>query len=175
VNRAFGDKPISNAVGDGAGAVIVDIIPGTGNLLGIQESSNTGLRDFITMQEGVATGNREYLAFTKSNRTIHKSISIVAENARVLMDKHQLTANDIKWSISHQPGMAAIKKWHEIAEIPLEKNLNTYSLYGNVSAANIPITLNHYTEVEPKIKRGDLILMFTAGSGVHPVAALIEY
>jgi len=175
VKRGFGDKPISNAVGDGAGAVIVDVVDGQGSLIDIRESSNASLFDFISMKETVATGEREYITFTKSNRVIHKSISIVAENALALLDKNNLTANDITWSISHQPGVAVIKKWHQIAGIPLEKNLNTYSLYGNVSAANIPITLNHYTQVEPKIKRGDLILMMTAGSGVHPVAGLIKY
>lgn len=175
VNRAFGNKPIANAAGDGSGAVIVDVEEGQGGLIDVIEKSNPQLFEFITMKEGLMTGKREHAQFSKSNRIIHKAISIVAENTLELLDKHNLNANDIKWSVSHQPGMAAIKKWHELAGIPIEKNLNTYPLYGNVSAANIPITLNHYTEVDPKIKRGDLILMFTAGSGVHPAAALMEW
>lgn len=174
--RGFGNAPISNAVGDGAGAVIVEADDcDDQGVIDVLQSSDPRLFDFLTMKDSNVNGRREYPQFSKSNRVIHKAITIVAENALALLEKHQLTPSDIKWSISHQPGMAAINKWHELAGIPIKKNLNTYSLYGNVSAANIPITLNHYTEVEPTINRGDLILMFTAGSGVHPVAALMRY
>lgn len=175
VKRAFGNKPLANAVGDGAGAIIVEHVDDGGSLIDIVERSNTKLFDFITMKETVSTGNSEQLTFTKNNRTIHKSITIVAETAIELLNKNGLNVDDINWTITHQPGMAAINKWHEIAGIPTEKNLNTYPLYGNMSAANIPITLDYFTNINPKIKRDDVILMFTAGSGVHPVAALIKY
>lgn len=175
VKRAFGNKPLANAVGDGAGAIIVEHVDDGGSLIDMVERSNSDLFDFITMKETVSTGNSEQLTFTKNNRTIHKSITIVAETAIELLNNNRINADDIDWTITHQPGIAAIKKWHEIAGIPTEKNLNTYQLYGNMSAANIPITLDHFTNIHPKIKRNDVILMFTAGSGVHPVAALIKY
>ena len=71
--------------------------------------------------------------------------------------------------------MNIIQKWHDLLGIPTERNLNTFNLYGNMSAANIPVTLNHFLNVDAKIQRGDIILAFTAGAGIHCVAALIEY
>jgi 3-oxoacyl-[acyl-carrier-protein] synthase III len=44
-----------------------------------------------------------------------------------------------------------------------------------MSAANIPVTLDHFISHDQKINRGDLILAFTAGAGIHCAAALIQY
>lgn len=175
VNRAFGDTPIHNAVGDGAAAVIIDTNDNNSNLLDILEKSNVALFDFITMKEATSTRRDEYLTFSKNHRVLHKSIVIVAETAKELLERNRVSPQHIQWTLCHQPGITAINKWHELAGVPIEKNLNTFLHYGNLSAANIPVTLDHYTRIEPKINRGDLILMFTAGSGVHPVAALVRY
>ena len=178
-NRCFNedkkaDDP-GNLVGDGAGAMIVESIPGRGSIIDIVEKTSTSNFDFVKMGAAQVAGNPEYLKFTKSHRIIHRAFSILPETAHELMNRNGLTANDITWTITHQPGMSAINKWQEMLGISIERNLNTFHLYGNVSAANIPITLDYFLNTEPKIKRGDIILSVTAGAGIHCVAALIQY
>lgn len=178
-NRAFDhEEKVSgpgSLVGDGAGAAIVDAVSGRGSIIDSVEKTSTLDFDFIKMNSAQVTGNREYLVFTKSHKIIHRAFSILPQTAQELLDKNGLRQADITWTFTHQPGITAIQKWHEMVGMSVEKNLNTFLMYGNMFAANIPITLNHYLTVEPRIKRGDIILAFTAGAGIHCAATLIEY
>ena len=179
VTRAFNkearDSGPGSLVGDGAGAVVVESLSGRGSIIDALERTSTADFDFIKMNSAQVTGDREYLAFTKSHKIIHRAFSILPETAQKLLDRNGLSANDVTWSISHQPGINAISKWHEMLGIPIERNLNTFGLYGNMSAANIPVTLNHFISIDHKINNGDIILAFTAGAGIHSAAVLIEY
>lgn len=179
VNRAFSKEDRGNGpgsmVGDAAGVAIVDAEPGRGCLIDIIEKTNSLDFDFLKMNSAQVTGNRESLVFTKSHKIIRRASSIAPETALELLERNGLTGRDINWSVSNQPGINAVHRWHEMAGIPLEKNLNTYYLYGNMLAANIPVTLNHFLTIDPKIKRGDIILVFAVGAGIHCAAALIEY
>ena len=179
VNRAFDDTAKKNGpgslVGDGAGAIIAESVPGRGSVIDILEISSTEDFEFIRMESAQVSGNRQYLKFTNSHKTIYRAFSILPETAQQLLDKNGLSPGDVTWTVTHQPGINAIHKWHEMVGIPIERNLNTFHLYGNMSAANIPVTLNHYICNDGKIQRGDIILAFTAGAGIHCAAALIEY
>ena len=172
--RAF-DEHTPFLPGDGAAAVIVDKQVGEGHLLDCLEKSSTNELDFITMQSAQVSGKREKIEFTSSPRVIHRAISILPEIANELLDKNGIDKDEVTWVITHQPGVPAIMKWHELLGIPVEKNLNTFSLYGNMSAANIPVTLDHFLDKEKKIRSGDLVLMFTAGAGIHAAAALYRF
>jgi len=179
VNRAF-DKDTKESgpgslVGDGAGAIVAESVSGRGSIIDVLERTSTTDFDFIKMNSAQVTGDREYLAFTKSHKIIHRAFSILPETAQRLLDRNGLSPADITWTISHQPGINAICKWHEMLGIPVERNLNTFKFYGNMSAANIPVTLNHFITSDHKIERGDIILAFTAGAGIHCAATLIEY
>ena len=179
VNRAFtkdkkADGPES-LVGDGAGAVVVEAVSSRGSIIDTIEKTSTLDFEFITMNNAQVTGKRESIEFTTKHKIIHRAFSILPETAQELLNRNNLNNNDITWTITHQPGINAMRKWHELLEIPIEKNLNTFQIYGNMSAANIPVTLDHFLTVDPKIKRGDIILAFTAGAGIHCVATLIEY
>lgn len=179
VTRAFGkdtrDSGPGSLVGDGAGAVVVESSPGRGSIIDALERTSTADFDFIKMNSAQVTGDREYLAFTKSHKIIHRAFTILPETAQKLLDRNGLSPRDVTWTITHQPGINAISKWHELIGIPVERNLNTFDMYGNMSAANIPVTLNHFISIEHKINRGDLILAFTAGAGIHSAAVLLEY
>jgi len=179
VNRAFGreKKPESPAalVGDGAGAVIVESVAGRGSIVDVIEKTSSANFDFIRMGSAQCSGKQEFLEFTTSHKIIYRAFSILPETAQEVLARNGLNANDVKWTISHQPGLNAIERWHGMLSIPIEKNLNTFTLYGNMSAANIPVTLNHFLTVEPKVRRGDIILAFTAGAGIHCAAMIIQY
>ena len=179
VNRAFSKekKPESPAalVGDGAGAVIVESVAGRGSIVDVIEKTSSANFDFIRMGSAQCSGKQEYLEFTASHKIIYRAFSILPETAQEVLARNGLNANDVTWTISHQPGINAIERWHDMLGIPAEKNLNTFTLYGNMSAANIPVTLNHFLTMEQRIGRGDMILAFTAGAGIHCAAMLIQY
>lgn len=174
ITRAFNENE-GQFAGDGAGAVVVEYDSRQKNYIASMEISSTEQFDFIKMRSSQATGNHEEIQFTKNKHIILRSINILPEIANKLIDQQGIHKNDIKWVICHQPGMPAIERWHDLLEISLEKNLNTYDLYGNMSAANIPITIDHYLNHKPLLKNDDLVLLFSAGAGIHVVATLYRF
>ena len=81
-----------------------------------------------------------------------------------ILKQHNLTINDIKYLVPHQPG---IKMLYNIAEkigLPNNKIITVMDKYANIAAASIPIALHHMC-AEYDIHRGDYILLATVGSG----------
>lgn len=170
VSRAF-SKDDDQYAGDGAGAVIVESSNST-HYIACKEISSTAQFEFITLKTAQVSGKREEIKFTTNRNTIIRSIEILPEIAQQLLDENSIKKDDINWVISHQPGIPAIERWHDILDIPINKNLNTYDLYGNMSAANIPVTLDYFMTEKPVLKKDDLILFFSAGAGIHVAATL---
>jgi 3-oxoacyl-[acyl-carrier-protein] synthase-3 len=52
----------------------------------------------------------------------------------------------------------------QYAEIPTSKVLNTIQLYGNTTAATVPLTIDHHRKAGT-VKKGDLILSTVFGAG----------
>ncbi len=171
VNRAF-NKDDGQFAGDGAGAIIIERCNNSQHYIASNEISSTEQFDFIKMNSAQLTGKREEIHFSKNKNTILRSVDILPEVANRLLEEQSIARKDINWVICHQPGFPAIERWHSLLEIPMEKNLNTFSLYGNMSAANIPITLDYFLEQNRIIKNDDLVLFFSAGAGIHVIATL---
>jgi 3-oxoacyl-[acyl-carrier-protein] synthase III len=71
---------------------------------------------------------------------------------------------DIDWFVPHQANLRINEAVVQYAEIPPEKALNTIQLYGNTTAATVPLTIDHYRKLG-KVKKGDLVLSTVFGAG----------
>jgi len=85
--------------------------------------------------------------------------------------KTGLTWDDIQWFVPHQANLRINEKVAEVAKIPHDKVLNTIELYGNTTAATVPLTIDHWRQ-QGKVKRGDRILSSVFGSGFTWGAAI---
>jgi 3-oxoacyl-[acyl-carrier-protein] synthase-3 len=85
--------------------------------------------------------------------------------------KTGLTWNDINWFVPHQANLRINEKVAEVAKIPSEKVLNTIELFGNTTAATVPLTIDYWRK-QGKVKRGDRILSSVFGSGFTWGAAI---
>jgi len=174
VGRAFAEHE-GQFAGDGAGAVIVEACPEGQGVIACKEISSPAQFDFVTLKSAQLSGQREALEFSRNNRVIHRSINILPELAGQLLADNRVALDEVDWTLCHQPGMPAIEKWHAKLGVSVSRNLNTYSFYGNMSAANIPISLHHHYTREQVVDEGDLALFFTAGAGIHVAAALYRF
>jgi 3-oxoacyl-[acyl-carrier-protein] synthase-3 len=75
-----------------------------------------------------------------------------------------LAWSEIDWFVPHQANLRINQKVVEVAEIPPEKALSSIELYGNTTAATVPLTIDHWRK-QGVIKRGQLILSTVFGSG----------
>jgi 3-oxoacyl-[acyl-carrier-protein] synthase III len=83
---------------------------------------------------------------------------------RKALEDTGLTWDDIDWFVPHQANLRINQKVAEVAEIPIEKCLSSIELYGNTTAATVPLTIDHWLK-KGKVKKGDRILSTVFGSG----------
>jgi 3-oxoacyl-[acyl-carrier-protein] synthase-3 len=92
-------------------------------------------------------------------------------STQVALAKTGMTWDDIQWFVPHQANLRINEKVAEVAKIPPEKVLNTIEVYGNTTAATVPLTIDHWRQ-QGRVKRGDRILSSVFGSGFTWGAAI---
>jgi 3-oxoacyl-[acyl-carrier-protein] synthase-3 len=92
-------------------------------------------------------------------------------STQAALAKTNLTWDDVQWFVPHQANLRINEKVAEVAKIPTEKVLNTIELYGNTTAATVPLTIDYWRQ-HGKVKRGDRILASVFGSGYTWGAAI---
>lgn len=172
-HRGFDNSRDHRCLGDGAAALIIEASE-TPSLISLAEKTDSAYADHITMCSPILTKKQEFVNF-KRGASPEEYFAVGMELTRNLMVQNRIFPNDVTWFICHQPGVRMIQKWCDMLEIPMSKNLNTVAQTGNISAANIPYIIHHYTQVEPRIKRGDTLLFFSPGGGMHYGAVLWKY
>ncbi|MBK6519426.1 MAG: ketoacyl-ACP synthase III [Polyangiaceae bacterium] len=80
------------------------------------------------------------------------------------LKESKLTWDEIDWFVPHQANLRINEAVVQYAEIPPEKALNTIQVYGNTTAATVPLTIDHYRKLG-KVKKGDRILSTVFGAG----------
>jgi len=92
-------------------------------------------------------------------------------STQAALAKTGMTWDDIQWFVPHQANLRINEKVVEVAKIPPEKVLNSIDVYGNTTAATVPLTIDHWRKAG-KVKRGDRILSSVFGSGYTWGAAI---
>jgi 3-oxoacyl-[acyl-carrier-protein] synthase-3 len=91
--------------------------------------------------------------------------------SQAALAKTGLGWDDIQWFVPHQANLRINEKVVEVAKIPTEKVLNTIELFGNTTAATVPLTIDYWRQ-QGRVKRGDRILSSVFGSGFTWGAAI---
>lgn len=179
VGRGIDRSKDYSSIGDGAAAVLlerVDDATEPDSLLSARESTRGDFFDFIVLPAPYATGDfDETFSFSQDSKHGRFLASGSLGTARETIEAAGLAPEDIDWFIAHQPGERMLKIWAKALGIAPEKILHTYSERGNMSAVNIPTTLHEFTKTQPKIERGDRLLFFAPGAGLHVAAMCWRY
>lgn len=172
------DKSNRTIFGDGAAATLIQKDETKENfqfILGTDGSGydnlivrNGGGRNRINKEDEV--GNCLYMngqnIFTF---TVEKIPVLVKE----ILEKNNLTENDVDYYIFHQANAHILRKQREILEITEEKFYINLEKYGNTVSSTIPIALKDALETG-KIKRGQKIMLIGFGVGLSWGATIVE-
>ena len=101
--------------------------------------------------------------------TIEKIPALVKE----ILEKNNLTENDVDYYVFHQANAHILRKQREILEIPEEKFYINLEKYGNTVSSTIPIALKDALETG-KVKRGQKIMLIGFGVGLSWGATIVE-
>lgn len=166
--------PLSGrAVGDGAAAAIVEASP-ENSLLATVEKTNSEYFDFIKL--GSPFVDKPVPFEFSSDAAIGRFFATKStEPAIEALELAKLDPGNIDYFIAHQTGKKMLQIWAKRIGISPDRILDTFELFGNMSAVNIPATLHHFTTIDPKIKRGNALLFFAPGAGLHLAATVWKY
>ncbi|MEE3233594.1 MAG: beta-ketoacyl-ACP synthase III [Candidatus Latescibacterota bacterium] len=169
--------------GDGAGGVILDR----------SEDCSTGLLDFLHLADGSDIDSLNVLGGGSLNPASHESVDQglhfvrqdgrsvfkfavrkMAEVSADLLNRNELSGEDLKLFIPHQANLRIIDAAAERLKLPPEKVLVNIDRYANTTAATIPIALSQACD-EKRLQAGDLVLMTGVGAGLTWGSALYRW
>lgn len=98
----------------------------------------------------------------------------MAKAVNVLLERNQLTKEDIACFIPHQANLRIIQSLAQLLDVPMERVFCNLDQTGNTSAASIPIAFAQ-AQKEGRFKSGDYVILVAFGGGLTFGATLIKF
>lgn len=176
----YADRNTCILFGDGAGAVLLEPgHEGLGVLDSLLKSDGSG-RQYLHMKAGgslkpasVETVSRgEHYAYQEGQAVFKFAVKGMADVTAELLQRNNLTGEDIAWLAPHQANMRIIDATASRIGLSREKVMINIHRYGNTTAATIPLCLWDW---EKQLKKGDNIIMAAFGGGFTWGATLLKW
>ena len=176
----YTDRATCIIFGDGAGAALFE--PNNEGY-GLQDeylrSDGIG-RNFLKMEAGgsllpasVETVQNKQHHVYQDGKTVFKfAVSNMANAATKVMERNELTANDIDFFVPHQANKRIIDATAQRTGVDPEKVLSNISSYGNTTAATLPLILSDF---EHRFQKGDNLMFAAFGGGFTWGAAWLKW
>ncbi len=176
----YTDRNTCILFGDAAGAVLLEPnTEGYGVLDSVLKSDGSG-RPFLHMKAGgslkpasVETVTaREHFAYQEGKTVFKFAVVGMADVSAQILERNNLTADDIAWLVPHQANMRIINATANRMGLPMEKVMVNISRYGNTTAATIPLCL---WEWQDQLKKGDNLVLAAFGGGFTWGASWVKW
>ncbi len=158
------DRGTAILFGDGAGAVVVEAVPGDGALLGWDIGVNGSLQPILY-------ADVDSYMIMEGREVFRQAVRAVVESVEVALDRAKLTADDIALFVPHQANARIIDAVCARVGIPPERSAVVLDRTGNTSSASIPLALAVAAD-DGRIGDGDLILLAGFGAGMTWASAV---
>jgi 3-oxoacyl-[acyl-carrier-protein] synthase-3 len=107
--------------------------------------------------------------------TVYKfAVRKMAEATETVLARNGLTGKDVDCFLPHQANKRIIVSTAERLGMPMERVIVNIDRYGNTTAATIPLAMQTAME-EGRLKKGDLVLLASAGAGFTVAATLLQW
>ena len=177
----YTDRATCIIFGDGAGAVLLEATDDA--TVGIQDSilkSDGSGRHYLHMKAGGSLKpasvetvlNKEHFAYQEGQAVFKFAVKGMADVSAELLERNQLTGDDIAWLVPHQANLRIIDATANRMGIDKEKVMINIQKYGNTTAATLPLCLWDW---ESQLKKGDNIVLAAFGGGFTWGATLLTW
>lgn len=159
--------------GDAGAAILLE--PSDDLSLGYQNSilgiDGSG-KDKLYMQGGGSLNpashktidNKMHYIYQDGKAVFKVAVKGMADVSYELMQKNNLTADDVAYLVPHQANKRIIDATGQRMGLPDEKVMVNIDKYGNTTAATIPLCLVEYYR-DGKLKKGDNLILSAFGAG----------
>ena len=90
------------------------------------------------------------------------AVSNMAEVSALVMERNDLTHEDVDWLVPHQANKRIIDATAHRMGLEAEKVMMNIERYGNTTSATLPLLLSDY---EKQLKKGDSLIFAAFGGG----------
>ncbi len=176
----YTDRNTCVIFGDGAGAVLLEANEdGYGVQDSILKSDGSGVK-FLRMKAGGSLHPasvetvlaKEHFAYQEGQTVFKFAVKGMADVSAELLEKNNLTGDDISWLVPHQANLRIIDATANRMGLSKEKVMINIHKYGNTTAATIPLCLWDW---ESQLKKGENIVLAAFGGGFTWGATLVKW
>ena len=176
----YSDRATCIIFGDGAGAVLLEEnTEGIGVLDSILKSDGSG-RKYLHMKAGGSVKPatvetvlaKEHYVYQEGQAVFKFAVKGMADVSYELMQRNNLTADDIAWLVPHQANLRIIDATANRMGLPKEKVMVNIQKYGNTTAGTLPLCLWDW---ENQLKKGDNVILAAFGGGFTWGATWIKW
>lgn len=166
----YSDRTTCIIFGDGAGAVLLEEnTEGNGVMDSILRTDGAG-RQFLHMKAGGSVKPstvesvlaKEHFVYQEGQAVFKFAVKGMADVSFELMQRNNLTADDIAWLVPHQANLRIIDATANRMGLPKEKVMINIQKYGNTTAGTLPLCLWDW---EKQLKKGDNLILAAFGGG----------
>jgi 3-oxoacyl-[acyl-carrier-protein] synthase-3 len=176
----YKDRTTCIIFGDGAGAVLLEPnTEGYGVLDSLLKSDGSGCQ-YLRMKAGGSAyppsaetvANKEHYVYQEGQAVFKFAVKGMADVSAELLERNQLTGDDISWLVPHQANLRIIDATANRIGLPKEKVMINIQKYGNTTAATIPLCL---WEWQDQLNKGELLVLAAFGGGFTWGATLVKW
>jgi 3-oxoacyl-[acyl-carrier-protein] synthase-3 len=106
--------------------------------------------------------NKEHYAYQEGQAVFKFAVTNMADVAAEVMERNNLTADDIAWLVPHQANKRIIDATANRTGVSADKVIVNIERFGNTTNGTIPLCL---WEWEDKFKKGDNLILAAFGGG----------
>ncbi|MFA7493581.1 MAG: beta-ketoacyl-ACP synthase III [Proteiniphilum sp.] len=166
----YNDRTTCPLFGDAVGAVMIEPTEENFGILDAELHSDGIGYQPLQLKAGGSKFPATRESVEKNEHTVHQdgkvvfkhAVSRMAEVSLSIMERNNLSVEEVDWLVPHQANMRIIDATIERTGLPREKVMINIQRYGNTSAGTIPLCL---WEWESKLKKGDNIILVAFGAG----------
>jgi 3-oxoacyl-[acyl-carrier-protein] synthase-3 len=160
MSRALNWEDRTSAIlfGDGAGAVVLEAVPGPGSLLGWDVGVDGTLVDILYADLGSGM-------VMKGQEVFRRAVRATVDSANAALQKAKVGAEEITLFVPHQANQRIMEAIAERLGIPGDRIASVIDWTGNTSSASIPMALVQAI-TDRRLVSGDLVLFAGFGAGM---------
>jgi 3-oxoacyl-[acyl-carrier-protein] synthase-3 len=118
--------------------------------------------------------NKEHYIYQDGQAVFKAAVVGMADVSIEIMQKNNLTSDDIAWLVPHQANLRIITATANRMGLEKEKVMINIDKYGNTTAGTIPICLSEWLDMG-KIHKGDRLVLSSFGAGFTWGAVLLRW
>jgi 3-oxoacyl-(acyl-carrier-protein) synthase III len=176
----YSDRATCIIFGDGAGAVLLEPnTDGYGVLDSLLRSDGSGCQHLHMKAGGSvrpATAEtvaaKEHFIYQEGQAVFKFAVKGMADISAELLEKNNLTGEDIAWLVPHQANKRIIDATADRMGLSHDKVMLNIQRYGNTTAGTIPLCLWDW---ESQLKKGDNLVLAAFGGGFTWGATLVKW